>query len=209
MKLFFISLVLLLNLLHADEIQRIESIINDINKLEVDYTRVQDDLVEMRMKLQEEKQITKSLRQDLELYSNSTKKEETHVKKILSLKSEIKKLKKSLIIKEKTVKIKPIVKNNLNNQNCDDDNEFPLLLMKEKLKCATIAKTYRVKREASIYDGQNANEITIWEEATSFTSNYKTLEWIKITGYFVDKVWRASEKEMWIKTKDSTLRDNR
>jgi len=37
-----------------------------------------------------------------------------------------------------------------------------------------------------------------WEKHTSFTSNVKSKNRIKITGYFVNKKWRKASKEMWV-----------
>lgn len=211
MKFLFILLLSFLVLLNADEIQRIESIVNDISKLRSDYVKSQNSLVEMKVRLEEEKKETKILKENLKNYKN----------KILSLENEIRSLKKSLKTKEKNkiickktppkiVKNTIIIKKYLNTQGFKEDNIFPNLLMKEqykKNKTKSMAHTYRVKLEAKIYDAVNGREIDTWEKSTSFTSNEQTSEWIKITGYFVDKLWRASEKEMWIKSCDALKRE--
>lgn len=57
---------------------------------------------------------------------------------------------------------------------------------------------FKLKKESEIYDAPNANVLEKWEEGTSFTSNQKYKNWIKITGYFIDKKWRPSKGELWI-----------
>lgn len=57
---------------------------------------------------------------------------------------------------------------------------------------------FKLNKESEIYDAPNANVLEKWEEGTSFTSNQKYKNWIKITGYFIDKKWRPSKRELWI-----------
>ncbi len=64
------------------------------------------------------------------------------------------------------------------------------------------ASAFRLNKNALIYDKLNGRKLYEWAEGTSFTSSIKTQNWIKITGYFVDKVWMRSSKEMWIKISD-------
>ena len=116
---------------------------------------------------------------------------------------------------------------------CKDDNPFPQLMMKKKKEIephtvepqmvievnkapASIVEperivtekgsVYRMNKEADIYDGPNGKSIDLWEEKTSFTSNVSEGEWIKITGHFVDRQWQRSQKEMWVKAKDTIKR---
>jgi len=220
MKFLFTLLLSCFTLLHAGEVQRIESIVNDISKLRNNYTKAQSSLVEMEVRLEEEKEQNEILRQDLKLYSNYTRKEEDYENKILSLENKIKYLKKSIKLKEKEkticktpspkiIKTTVIIKRNLNNQSLDKENEFPSLLMKEQFKTDKsdgYAYAYRVKIEANIYNAIDGEKIDVWERYTSFTSNEATVEWIKITGYFTDKLWEASTKEMWIKSCDALKR---
>ena len=210
MRFIVIFSLLCFSFLNADEIQRIESIVNEISKLRDDYVKSQNSLVEMEVKLEEEKEETKILKQNLKNYKN----------KILSLENKINSLEISLKTKEKNkivckdmpqkiVKNTIIIKKDLNTQGFKEDNIFPSLLMKEqykKNKTKSMAHTYRVKLEAKIYDAINGREIDIWEKSTSFTSNEQTSEWVKITGYFVDRLWRVSDKEMWIKSSDVRMR---
>ncbi len=64
------------------------------------------------------------------------------------------------------------------------------------------ASAFRLNKKAIIYDKVNGKKLYSWEEGTSFTSAIKTQNWIKITGYFVDRVWMRSSKELWVKSAD-------
>lgn len=114
---------------------------------------------------------------------------------------------------------------------CEDDNPFPQLMMKEKKnikpleteaqmvievkKTPTVtverittekASVYRMNKEAEIYDAPHGKSIDRWEEKTSFTSNVSEGEWIKITGFFVDRKWQKAQEEMWVKAEDTLKR---
>ena len=58
---------------------------------------------------------------------------------------------------------------------------------------------YRLKTESPIYNDPYGGIIEVWEEKTSFTSNVTWKEWVKITGYFVDKKWQKADRPLWIK----------
>jgi len=64
------------------------------------------------------------------------------------------------------------------------------------------ASAFRFNKIATVYDRVNGKKLYEWEEGTSFTSSIKTQNWIKITGYFVDRVWMRSSKELWVKSAD-------
>ncbi len=116
---------------------------------------------------------------------------------------------------------------------CQDDNPFPQLMMKEKKEVLpqkedaeitiTVNKTpqvalkperiitttgnaYRMNKEAQVYDAPDGKPIELWEEKTSFTSNVFEGDWIKITGHFVDRIWQKSTKDMWVKSEDTLKR---
>ncbi len=89
-----------------------------------------------------------------------------------------------------------------------EENSFPDLMMKEKFAKKSISKempqeieaaSYKLNVTASVYDMIDGKEISKWEEGKSFTSNIQSQNWIKITGYFLDKKWLPSQKEMWMK----------
>ena len=113
---------------------------------------------------------------------------------------------KQLLAKKREVKTKTVPKQILFSK-CEEPNPFPKLMMKEENKIHEFkASTFRVNKLASIYNGINGNVIAQWEKTTLFTSDKKTASMIKITGYFVDKIWVPSTKEMWIKAQDASKR---
>lgn len=193
--------ILLVVYSNADEIQRIESIVEDITKLRVNYEKSQENLTQSLIELKKEK-----------------KKNEDFLKEVESLKKEIINLKNQIKNKDKT---------NLSNQNqkvkikekvkiCSESqivkkNEFPQLQMKKKKTEVDMlegaARTYRLKNSAKIYDAIDGDVIEEWEERTSFTSNVQSGTWIKVTGYFIDKKWHSSTRSLWVKTKDAKLRE--
>jgi hypothetical protein len=61
---------------------------------------------------------------------------------------------------------------------------------------------YRFATNAGVYNGINGTKIDMWEQGRSFTSGTSSSGWVKITGYFVDRVWQPAEEEMWVKESD-------
>jgi len=197
MKITLFVLFTLFISLHANEIQRIESMVQDISQLRSDYTQTETKLAECKSKLQNSKQ----------LLAQYAKQEKIYLNKIHNLENQLKKYKDRVKVKEK-VKSKNQIKSKicLNNQKTEDDNPFPTLKMKKQFSVPQEeiiffkASSFRVNKEAKIYDGVDAKVIGTWEDRRSFTSNQREGKWIKITGYFVEKVWQPSQKEMWIKS---------
>ncbi len=63
--------------------------------------------------------------------------------------------------------------------------------------------SFRLIVQSNIYDEYEGNIIDKWDEQTSFTSNIRKGDWIKITGYFIEGKWKsAGTKVMWIEGKD-------
>jgi len=121
-----------------------------------------------------------------------------------------------LSLKNKDGKVKVIKLSQ--KEVCKDNNPFPSLMMKEpalkkelnktKIDKVTLdlekniitkAATFRLNKESEIYDDINGNILFLWEDKTSFTSLQMTENWIKISGYFVDKKWQKSKKDLWVK----------
>jgi len=185
---------LILNTIQADEIKRIESIVEDITKLRVQYkeckasTQTKVDDVERKNKIK-----IKNLENQISKYEKMLKIKE---KEILALKNE-KNNKKDSKSSENQICKKIIV---------DKPNEFPKLVLKDKYNKQNIIKTkpstYRLNKDAFIYDSINGKKIEEWEKHTSFTSNTKSNLWVKITGFFINKVWVKSESSMWVPLKD-------
>mgnify|MGYP007094920046 CR=1 FL=1 len=245
---FFVSVFAM-----ANEISRMESIVEDIEKLRSNYTKCMKELVlktdvdnsanselkkmqklmeEYKVLLEEEKVKNtlllsqKNEKLTLDEKSNKVKKNilETKLKdekiKNESLSRNLK-IKYEKIIKDKDniiislrnkIKItkKPIM---VKKEICEDENPFPSLMMKEnkeeKISAATLnlkVGTYRLNQESEIYDGINGNVLFLWEDKSSFTTTKVTQDWIKVTGYFVDKKWTKAEKNLWVKKVNATLR---
>ena len=212
MKTVFLTFLLLLSNLNADEITRIESIVNDITKLRINYEKSQEELASCAVSLKDEKEKNSILIQELNSDTLSNKKEIEYKKSIKNLESKIKELEKIVKAKENKNKInKKDTTVCLNNQ-IKDKNVFPKLQIKnEFLETENLesfqASSFRVNKKATIYNSINGSKITEWEENTSFTSNQKTKNWIKITGFFVEKVWQKATDEMWVKIEDTKQRD--
>ena len=135
--------------------------------------------------------LKKNSQQDVESKNAS---EQQLKEKITLLESKIKQQSLELQKKPK-VQIKTVIVT-----KTKDDNPFPKLQMKPKF---FKAGTFRVNKDADIYDSKDGKVIDRWEKGTSFTSSKRTDDMIKITGYFVDKIWRKSEKTMWIQSENA------
>ena len=68
------------------------------------------------------------------------------------------------------------------------------------------ARTYRTSKEANIYNQIDGKVIDRWEKGRSFTSYIYSDDWIKITGYFVDKKWQKAKKDLWIRKNEAVRR---
>lgn len=168
---FLLVLVIALNL-YADEIQRINSIVNDISKLRMDYKQSQE---------------------ELSIYKNRVK--------ILQNKLKI----ANNLLKTKQKPIENIIVNDMNYFE-KQTNVFPKLKMRTKI-ISFKASAFRLNKNAHIYGNLNGRTVYDWEKDTSFTSNQKTDQYIKITGYFKNKVWTKARRELWVKIADATKRD--
>jgi hypothetical protein len=178
--LFSLSLVFTLELYASQEIQRIDSIVNDIAALRKEY----------KEKLLDEKEKNIIL----------TQKNKTYKRKISNLENEIKRL--NILLKNR----KNSSKNQVVVPVCKEENPFPKLKLKENVPVQHFKATaFRFTKTADIYAGVSSSQVIgRWDEGTSFTSNAKTRTRVKITGYFVNKVWTKAEKEMWVELSDVT-----
>ncbi len=86
------------------------------------------------------------------------------------------------------------------------DEQGRVVVKKRSDIVITKPKIFRTKRDAKIYNAINGKIVTRWEKGTSFTSYIESGEWIKITGYFVDKKWTKATRELWIKKVDAKER---
>jgi len=214
MKIIFITLMLL-SFLYSDEMQRIEAIVQDITELRAEYEECQDklenktkskisvttsrpDKYEQLYKKEKQKNII--LKAELDFQTDLQKSN-----KILS--SRVKELEKQLLSKNNILKTKVKTKKN-QDKICKEVDTFPNLMMKKEYqkKSSSINKIIKFKAspfklnvDAIVYNSINGKKIDKWSKGRYFTSNKKTSKWIQVTGYFVNKKWRSSKKEMWIK----------
>ncbi|MDP3587781.1 MAG: hypothetical protein Q8R58_07010 [Sulfuricurvum sp.] len=61
---------------------------------------------------------------------------------------------------------------------------------------------YRMATIASIYNAPNGTKVDMWESGRSFTSGTSNGGWVKITGYFVNRVWQSADENYWVKESD-------
>lgn len=196
MKSILLAISFLFVTIYADEIQRVESMLSDIAKLRLSYANSQEELALISLKLEDEKEKNKILKKELEKSENEIKnlKNQINNTKISKKQNSVEKV----IIKEK---VEVCSKNQIKK-----DNQFPALQMRDidrkQIDIERTPQTYRLKRDAAIYTAINGDKIEEWEEQSSFTSNYRSNNWIKITGYFRDRVWHKAQRELWIKAQD-------
>jgi len=168
-----------------------------------------------------------ALVQNSDAYAALVRKKNNLEKKIKELKKKLQKEKKLCKIKdygeknfeksnkEKKAKTKEKTSFNLKNLSrdiiCKEDNYFPKLMMKKKYQntipisekiISFKATSFHLKDDSNIYDYPNKNIVDRWEKNRTFTSNKKTLDWIKISGKFLDKRWTKVRDALWIKKDD-------
>ena len=241
---FLLVTLLIITFTYAEEIDRIDSLVNDINTLrenssdcksKVDTGSVEK-LKQYKVLLKSEKDKNNILLKEIGSLEklnkklntssiNSDKSDKSSVKllkdkdlKILSLQSE---QKRRLESKDKEIQsLKNQIKISKNKQKVLEksiENQKvsvvkPKIITKTKKKpVVTVSKnthagTYRLKNESTIYNAISGEKIDTWEKDTSFTSSIQKDNWIKITGYFVDKKWQKSQKEIWVKKADAFKR---
>ncbi|QOP41181.1 hypothetical protein [Sulfurimonas marina] len=209
-----LSLFIVLSLSNGDEMQRLDSIVKDIENLRVNYDRSQEKLQECEVKLLDEQQKTTLLQTELKSSSSANKENKKYIDKINNLENQIKYIKSILKNKEEEIaKLKLPKQEKKKSQikvECSLENQinpFPELKMRESAWKSTKATTYRLKQDSAIYSDINGKKIGKWEKLTSFTSTLAVEGWVKISGYFVDKKWQKAKKSMWVKAANALKRD--
>jgi predicted RNase H-like nuclease (RuvC/YqgF family) len=147
------------------------------------------------------KEINKEIRELEKEIENKNKLLKSKENEIISLKKNIKQIKEKNIYSLKNAKNDISPKENGVLNVCKDENRFPKLMMKEKSNNIYRIKptTFRLKENSGIYSSMDGKKVYEWEKNTSFTSNIRSDEWIKITGYFVNRIWQHSSEELWVK----------
>ena len=199
MRLFAILLIFMFSV-QADEVKRLDAMVEDIASLqessdaykkEASKQQQENKALKEQIASQKETQQTTDVKSEKEPFRSeidALKKEIENSKKLLSRKDkEIEKLNAKLISQQAP------------------ENEIPKLVMKEENTTTTDSltyfqpTTYRLKKDSYIYDGINGKKMAVWEKDTSFTTYIRKDNWVKVTGYFVDRVWVSSKQQnMWV-----------
>ncbi|MCD6173821.1 MAG: hypothetical protein J7J96_08585 [Sulfurimonas sp.] len=194
MKYLIISMILSL-FVYAGEMDRIESIVKDIEVLRADYNKCTQEL-------------------DINNIQNNEKSNKKCLKLLKIKEKENIYLKNRLDIQNEELKSKDKIINNLKNQInsknkiFENANKFPKLMMKDSKKEKKVIKevevnlkasTFKLLKDSDIYNSVNGEVIYQWKANSAFTSNKMTQNWMKITGYFIDNKWKRAPGKLWIK----------
>ncbi|WP_428738664.1 hypothetical protein [Sulfurimonas sp.] len=215
MKKIVFMVFLFVLILNADDMQRLDEIVKDIENLRISYDKSQDSLNKCQIQLHDQQEKNMILQKELKNESTETYMKSINVSDIENLKNQIKNLKKQIKNKDNEIlllknKNNKIMDNQIKKENTleNEINNFPELKMRKQPKLVdNTPTTYRLTQESIIYSGIDGVEVDKWEKSTSFTSKLKTAGWIKISGYFVDKKWQKVQKDMWVKTSQAFKRD--
>jgi len=173
-----------------------------IKELSTQIKMLEKQIQSLKERLASKSKETLKLRQEIE-----TLKKETNKKKRVQ-NEKLKKLKESKNCTDDNQTSPVVILQQKHKQTHLDLDENGRVLVKENFKIViTHPKTFRTLKKAPVYDKPNGKKIDTWEKGRSFTSYKESGEWIKITGYFVDRKWTKAKKEMWIKKSDAFERD--
>jgi len=243
MKLL-ISMCAFVSIVSANEVDRIEKIIEDVERLRSNYETCQIALskkptntVSIKDKCDyapyiEKESVSKENEKALHVKINKLQEENELLKIVIkdfekSMEAETPEIRQSapctptIITKEIFQKCEPEVTTKVVKETCEPKTVIKevvvekIIYLPAKKKVTTKsstkrihkvskAKTYRVNKNASIYDKIDGKVVDTFEPKTSFTSNVKKGEWIQITGQFIDSQWTSVKcKTLWIKTEDT------
>ena len=179
-RVFFILFLYATTINAADiELHRVSVMVDDIKELREHYENA----------LQEEQQKNETLQKKLDMALEAVK----------SLRSQIK---SEISSQKQCVK-----------SSDSDENSFPKLKTKEESSGKIIvfkAAPFRLKNNAKIYNSfENPKYLFTWDKGRSFTSNQKTDGWVKITGYFVNRVWQPASEDLWVHEEDVLQRESK
>ena len=146
MKLLLIAFITIMSL-SADEIQRIESIVQEITKLRTDYESCETKLNDCSLKSKDEKEKNLILTKELESPNRFYNRETNYKNAILKLEQKIEEQNELLSVKEELnnrllsenlayAKEKKLMSEKLLAQRRIEKNEFPKLMMKKEFKDA-------------------------------------------------------------------------
>ncbi|MFA6192021.1 MAG: hypothetical protein WC665_06680 [Sulfurimonas sp.] len=151
-----------------------------------------------------ENQIISELERMLDEQNQALKLKESEISSLKKELIEKNKAKDNQIISSKSSKTKAVA---VTTAAPIEENKFPKLKMKEdeiskdipKEASYSSAASFRLIADCEVYDSAGGTTVVAtWIKGRSFTSNQRTKNWIKVTGYFVDKVWQKATEELWI-----------
>jgi chromosome segregation ATPase len=116
-------------------------------------------------------------------------------------------------MKAKSAKLAPPKTTKINAQSVAVPEKMSKVLKAPETKALTTASNtssakksapsaYRMATNAPVYNTPGGSVVDTWEERRSFTSGTVSNGWIKITGYFVNRVWQRADQELWVKESD-------
>lgn len=100
---------------------------------------------------------------------------------------------------------RPVVQEKIVTKTVESTEQIKSL--QRNLAAAPITKksapsAYHMATNATVYSMPNGTKVDTWESGRSFTSGTSRDGWVKITGYFVNRVWQAASEELWVKESD-------
>lgn len=137
------------------------------------------------------------------------------VEKTVYKESQVVKTAPKTVLKAEAIKQNPVKKQDVDMKVVDEQKRRQadkLALEQERKKSTKTVQTtplkrsapsaYRMATIASIYNAPNGTKIDMWEAGRSFTSGTSSNGWVKITGYFVNRVWQSADEDYWVKESD-------
>ena len=227
------ALLALITLLWGDEIERINALVKEIEGMRTGYEKCQEQLQLWKGLSKEQNNTKAEVHtRSLKSLQETTKKEMSKLHtQIKSLENQIKEYENSL--KTKSQEMERLQKEiarlkasqkaaSAKNQRTKECKENSVIVIKEEKKqhlsldgqkgvvldknykiTTTRPKTFRTLREADIYDKPEGKKIDRWVKGRSFTSYIESGNWVKITGYFVNRKWTEAKKDLWIRKSDA------
>jgi predicted RND superfamily exporter protein len=187
MKVLF-GIFMLVSLLYSNsnEIRIVEEVVEDITKLKNDYKLCQKDL---------KNRFVKTNYKELDKYKILLKNEQEKNAKMIK---DMKWFTKTIETLENDLNAK---KQELASIKTKQNTHTEVIHKRKKQEKIVFIKpsTFRLNSNTAVYNEIDGVKIYQWKKDRTFTSNIRSKNWIKVTGYFVDKKWQKANAQMWIK----------
>lgn len=82
------------------------------------------------------------------------------------------------------------------------ESKTPVAVLSSSTGKKSAPSAYRMATNAPVYNAPGGSVVDTWEARRSFTSGTVNNGWIKITGYFVNRVWQRADEDLWVKESD-------